>query len=120
MTYSTLIIDNFIDNKDLDLLIESFNDAPFDCAPNNPNLFSYQIPRDYIHRAITDTINEKLTKTLEEHYKRKISQYTSGSVTRYKEGQYGYCRVGGMLEDLLERVSSVNFNKYTAVTCLAR
>jgi predicted 2-oxoglutarate/Fe(II)-dependent dioxygenase YbiX len=88
MTYPTLIIDNFINDKDLDLLIESFNDAPFDCAPNNANLFSYQIPRDYIHRAITDMINEKLTRTLEEHYKRKISQYTSGSVTRYKEGQY--------------------------------
>lgn len=87
MTYSTLIIENFIDDKDLDLLIESFAAAPFDSAPNNPNLFSYQIPREYIHRAITDMINTKLTSTLEDHYEVKITQYTSGSVTRYAEGQ---------------------------------
>ena len=88
MAHSTLIIEDFIDHKDIDLLIESFTSARFDAAPNNPNLFSYQIPKDYIHAAITDMINSKLTSTLEEHYKKKISQYTSGSVTRYAEGQY--------------------------------
>ena len=88
MTYSTLIIEDFIDDKDLDLLIDSFSGATFDSAPNNPNLFSYQIPKDYIHSSITDMINAKLTSSLEEHYKVKISQYTSGSVTRYTEGQY--------------------------------
>lgn len=88
MTYSTLIIEDFIDDKDLDLLTQSFTNARFDAAENNPNLFSYQIPKDYIHSAITDMINSRLTTTLEEHYKTKISQYTSGSVTRYKEGQY--------------------------------
>jgi predicted 2-oxoglutarate/Fe(II)-dependent dioxygenase YbiX len=88
MTYSTLIVEDFIDDKDLDLLIDSFAEAPFYSAPNNPNLFSYQMSKDYIHLAITDMINTKLTSTLEEHYKVKISQYTSGSVTRYTEGQY--------------------------------
>ena len=88
MGYSTLIIENFINDKDIDLLIKSFTNARFDAAENNPNLFSYQIPKDYIHAAITEMINSKLTSTLEEHYKVKISQYTSGSVTRYTKGQY--------------------------------
>jgi predicted 2-oxoglutarate/Fe(II)-dependent dioxygenase YbiX len=88
MTYPTLIIENFIDDKDLHLLIESFTNAPFDSAPNNPNLYSYQIPSNYIHSAITNMLNDKLTSTLEDYYETKISQYTSGSVIRYQEGQY--------------------------------
>ena len=87
MTYPTLIIDNFIDDKDFDILIESFNNAAFNAGSNNPNLFSYNIPSNSIHRPMIDLLNSKLCSTLERIYNKSITKYTGGGVARYKEGQ---------------------------------
>ena len=75
MTYPTLIIDNFVDDKDLDILIESFNNVSFAGAPNNPNLFSYHIPPNFIHRPMIDLLNSKLCSTLERIYNKSIIKY---------------------------------------------
>jgi hypothetical protein len=88
VSHSTLIIENFIDYKDIDLLLESFDSVSFESVSNNPNLFSFQIPNDYVYTSIINKINTKLVSTLEEHYKKQVSHYTSGSIIRYKQDQF--------------------------------
>ena len=87
MSHSTLIIENFIDDQDIDLLLKSFDSASFEPVSNNPNLFSFQISNDYAHTLIINKINTKLVSTLEEHYKKEVLHYTSGSIIRYTHGQ---------------------------------
>lgn len=88
MFCSTIIIEDFIEEENIDSLLSLINDINFSCAPNNPNLFSAQISNIESTKIISEKINCKLTSTIQNLYSKKVYHYTSGSIVRYTKGQF--------------------------------
>jgi predicted 2-oxoglutarate/Fe(II)-dependent dioxygenase YbiX len=84
----TLIIENFIEDKTIDILLSLMDKVNFESTPNNANLFSCQTSNEELTKNISQNINDKLTSTIETFYLKKVYHYTSGSVIRYNEGQF--------------------------------
>lgn len=88
MFYPTLILEDYIDEKDLATLLQEVSKQNFEAAPNNPNLYSYQVSDQLMNKPILDTINDKLISTLEEYYKQKVFECSGSSIIRYEQGQF--------------------------------
>jgi Rps23 Pro-64 3,4-dihydroxylase Tpa1-like proline 4-hydroxylase len=91
--YPTLIIEDFIEEKDLNTLNKSFDGLTFELNPSAKiktysTLFSYSFSQNFEHYSLIEHINNSLIRCIEKFYGVKVDSYTGNSVVKYEKNYF--------------------------------
>jgi hypothetical protein len=91
--FETVIKQNLIDNRDIELLCSSFSDLAFTLNPSayevsDTVLRSYSVDHRYKFDHLVINIDKQLISSIEHIYKCKVKSFTGRSIVKYVENQH--------------------------------